>query len=45
MAKGSWRRPTQVSEEEAQRNWDRIFPPKKREQYDPPPLREEQPEQ
>lgn len=46
MSKGDGRRPTQISEEEAQKNWDRIFPRKKREPYVPPPLKEEgQPEQ
>jgi len=41
MGKGSGRRPTQVDRETEQKNWERIFPPKQRTKYEPPPLKEE----
>jgi len=45
MGKGSGRRPTLVPESEAQKNWDRIFPPKPRPKYEPPPLKDEEPKE
>jgi len=43
MGKGSGRRPTQVDRETEQKNWERIFPPKQRTKYEPPPLVEDKP--
>jgi hypothetical protein len=43
MGKGSGRRPAQIPRAEYEENYDRMFPPKPRTKYEPPPLVEEKP--